>query len=501
MERISVLLDTNVLIDFESPNGVLSSLCADVQRKATSLVSFYYHPLQVKELEKNRDTDSREKTIARVGKFNVLSDPPLASDAQIEAKGWSNRRSNDRIDNQLLWCIEESVVSFFVTQDKALRAKARSSGLSERVFSLSQFDEWLDSFFDEPIDSAAIRNCKCYQIDVSDAFFDSLRESYGQSEFDEWWRKCKTRQRDCWAIIDSRNKLSGLCVYKEERNEAINCNGFIPEGKVLKLCTFKVSSDALGSKQGERLLLVAFDYARRNGYSFLYLHVDERKHVHLVDLITQFGFERMGNHSTSRQDTVYGKYIIPPTGEENLEKAEYLLRYYPSFMADSTVNKFVIPIQKVFHERLFPDNSDFKNSLLGDDPDMYTSESNAIRKAYICRKRCNTIEPGDLLLFYRSVDRKSIEVLGGVVAVYRLNDTDEIYNLVKRRTVYSKEEIEGMRSSSAAGELLVIVFDYLGAVAPPFSLKELREAGATHPQSLQPINEELFKAVVARLES
>ena len=500
MERISVLPDTNILIDFENPNEILSPLCADVLRKSASLVSFYYHPLQIEELERNKDAGARKKTIARVGKFNKLLDPPLADDCEIEAMGWSNLKRNDRIDNQLLWCIKESVVSFFVTEDKALRAKARSSGLSERVFSLTQFDEWLDSFYDDPIDSAAIRNCKCHQIDVADTFFDSLRESYGQLEFDEWWNKCKSLQRDCWAIINSYDKLCGLCVYKEERGEAINLSGFIPEGKILKLCTFKVSNDALGSKQGERLLSVAFDYAKRNGYSFLYLHVDEKKHTHLIDLIIQFGFERMGNHSTSRQDAVYGKYIKPPTGEGDLGKAEYLLRYYPSFLTDSTVNKFITPIQKVFHERLFPDNSDFKNSLLGGDPEMYASESNAIRKAYICSKRCRNIEPGDLLLFYRSVDRKSIDVLGGVVAVYRLSDVEEIYNLVKRRTVYSKEEIEDMQSKSSTGELLAIIFDYLGAVEPPFTLKELREAGAAHPQSLQSLNEEVFNGVIARIK-
>ncbi|WP_165253992.1 hypothetical protein [Adlercreutzia sp. ZJ304] len=502
METISVLLDTNVLIDFENPNDVLSPFCADVLRKARQFVTFYYHPLQIEELKRNKDVDARKKTLSRVGQFNELIDPPLASVAQFDTMGWSNHRVNDYIDNQLLWCIQESVVSFFVTQDKALRSKARSSGLSEKVFSLNEFSEWLDSFFDSPIDSAAIKNCKCHQIDEKDVFFDSLRESYGQEEFDHWWRdKCKAAQRDCWAIVDSYGRLNGLCVYKEECGEVINNEGFIPEGKTLKLCTFKISETALGSKQGEKLLHVAFKYARRNDYHFLYLHVDEAKHSHLVDLITQFGFERMGNHSTSSHDTVYGKYVKPPRVEEKPGKVEYLMRYYPSYLSDLTVNKFITPIQRVFHERLFPDNSDFKNSLLGDDPELYPSESNAIRKAYICRQQCKTIEPGDLLLFYRSSDRKSIDVLGAVVAVYRSSDTDEICNLVKRRTVYSRDEIETMRCRSATGELLVIVFDYLGAIVPPFTLSEMRKSGMAHPQSLQSFDEDLFSIVASRLES
>lgn len=126
-------------------------------------------------------------------------------------------------------------------------------------------------------------------------------------------------------------------------------------------------------------------------------------------------------------------------------------RFYPAYKADSDVGKYLIPIQREYHERLFPDASDFSQSLLGKLPEMYSSESNTIRKAYLCGSNVKSIESGDLLLFYRSQDRQSIEVLGVVNGARRLSDRERVMEMVKGRTVYSMWEIEGKLRDHPSG--------------------------------------------------
>ena len=71
-----------------------------------------------------------------------------------------------------------------------------------------------------------------------------------------------------------------------------------------------------------------------------------------------------------------------------------------------------IPIRPQYHEDLFPDFSSMKGSLFEKDQSLYSCQGNTIKKAYLCHSRIKSIRKGDIVLFYRSKDRKSIQCMG-----------------------------------------------------------------------------------------
>lgn len=53
--------------------------------------------------------------------------------------------------------------------------------------------------------------------------------------------------------------------------------------------------------------------------------------------------------------------------DDNCNSLESLIRYYPYFKDNESVQKFIIPIQPQYHEVLFPDFSSMKGSLFEKD--------------------------------------------------------------------------------------------------------------------------------------
>ena len=71
-----------------------------------------------------------------------------------------------------------------------------------------------------------------------------------------------------------------------------------------------------------------------------------------------------------------------------------------------------IPIRPQYHEDLLPDFSSMQGSLFEKDQSLYSCQGNTIKKAYLCHSRIKSIRKGDIVLFYRSKDRKSIQCMG-----------------------------------------------------------------------------------------
>ena len=158
----------------------------------------------------------------------------------------------------------------------------------------------------------------------------------------------------------------------------------------------------------------------------------------------------MGNQTFFTKSKILEKAVKPNL--HTIEKAkDSNQKFFPSFYDGELVSKYIIPIQPAFFERLFPDFQKVENSegtqlsldLNINKDTKYTSEGFSIQKAYICNSNVHTMKENDVVLFYRTDDYKSILTLGTIEKVYyNLNDADEIYKLIKRRTVYTVEEIK-----------------------------------------------------------
>ena len=178
----------------------------------------------------------------------------------------------------------------------------------------------------------------------------------------------------------------------------------------------------------------------------------------------------------------------PNVSDAKIGTLEYHRLFYPHFKCDSTVNKFVVPIIPSYHEILFPDKqpqlSLFTSSAVG----------NAIKQAYLCHARISGIQPGDILLFYRSHDQMAITSIGIVESTNEFKDADKIMQLVSKRTVYSYDDIIAM----AKKKTKVVLFRLASHLPKTIKYKSLlKEKIVNGPiQTIRWISDEAFKKII-----
>ena len=85
---------------------------------------------------------------------------------------------------------------------------------------------------------------------------------------------------------------------------------------------------------------------------------------------------------------------------------------------------------------------------------MYSTPSHTIKKAYVCHANTRRIKAGDIVLFYRSHDRQSIQIIGVVEQSVVSKDREEIIALTSKRTVFTEDEL----SSFSQKNCLIILF-------------------------------------------
>src|ERR1019366_2944982 len=107
----------------------------------------------------------------------------------------------------------------------------------------------------------------------------------------------------------------------------------------------------------------------------------------------------------------------------------------------------------------------------------------------LSRSSISLLAPGDLIIFYRSHDKRAATVIGVVEETFRSHDPVELRRFVGPRTVYSDDEINAM---CAMGDVLAILFRQdrcLSTVWPLSLLKENKVVKAA-PQTIQQVTNE-----------
>lgn len=460
-----ILLDTNILILRENYH-VIPDNVAKLMRLLNGLetCSINVHPLSVAELKKDKNKERQEINVKKVSSYAVMEDfPNYMEDLNfIETIGYP-KNSNDIVDNQLLYCVYLNVVDYLITEDQALLNKADLLGL-KTVVNANEAITIFEQFYsktDITLIQSFIKD-KAYNFKLNDNIFNSLKLEY--KEFPDWWKKIASR--DIYAYKSNTDKINALLIPKIEINTVIDCTPILKFDKVLKICLFKVASQACGLKLGERLLKIAFDYAILNKIENIYLTHFCQEKDYLVSLIEKFGFYKYGENS--RGEGIFVKRIIKDCNNNSSDITNLNKQYYPSFCSNENINKHIVPIMPVFHKKLFPDYipTTKQLSLFRDT----SSEGNSIKKAYICNSNTTKIKPNDILLFYRTHDVKSITTLGIVESVYyKQKDPNEIMKLIAKRTVFSFDEISNICKS----DVLVILFNQNFHFKKDFSYNEL----------------------------
>lgn len=434
------LLDTNILIPLEDsqvslPPG-LASFVRLAQEHGHPLV---FHPASEEDINRDRDEDRRKRTRERLAQYTRLDNVPDCP--------WNNpiTSQNDACDNAILYALECDAAHYLVTDDRGIHRKAVSRGLGNRVFAIQAADDFLRRLYEPTtIRLPNIQDVPLHSLTplLADDFFGSLREDY--PTFEEWFRDCARNDRHAWVYwADESERLGALCVYARKENDDATGHGDILPGASLKLCTFKVASDYRGRKIGELFLKTAFRYATENRLEHIFIHGDAGKQSFLFELLSDFGFTEFGRYGN---DVVYVKrhpVSAPEDATPDLSAFEYFRKYFPHFRHDGDVRKFIIPIRPEYHRILFSDYQSPADPQMALFDSIHTA-SNAIKQAYLCHAQLRQLNPGDVVLFYRSIDERAITSLGIVEQYEMLQEVNEIADRVRRRTVYSMSEIENM---------------------------------------------------------
>lgn len=160
----------------------------------------------------------------------------------------------------------------------------------------------------------------------------------------------------------------------------------------------------------------------------------------LIDLIKEWGFTLHGSkHSTSGEEQVFTRDFKPRADLKHPNLT------YPYFSRKA--RKFIVPIYPRYHTELFPDSilrTESPHDFVENRPNR-----NAISKVYICRSWERNLNPGDIILFYRTAAEGQaayytavITTIGIVQNVYtQISGLEHFIQLCRKRSVFSDAEL------------------------------------------------------------
>lgn len=488
MSQQSYLIDTNILIGLEDHHQVESAYARFLNLASAHKVDVFVHEVAAEDIKRDANAERRSISLSKIKKYRVIKGRRGLTEAELAADYGPLRKPNDVVDVTLLNALESGAADFLVTQDKGLhqRAQKRCAELGRRVlFMADAADLLIQTYEPKDVPIRHVAEVKANEINHKDRFFDSLREGY--PGFDFWWaEKCVKQHRSCWVVYDD-DVLAGLVVRKDETKH--DADTVTKAGKVLKICTFKVSPEKRGVKLGELLLKQVLWFAQTNGYDLAYLTAYSDQAA-LIDLLEFYGFRNAGKNSNG--EFIYERSFSINILRRDDDACAFTLarKNYPKFLVDDTVRGFGIPIQESYHDILYPDlwNPRQPDLFSGtSNADALTRPGNTIRKVYLCRAQSRLGPPGSVLFFYKGSSRElpsqAMTALGILESVTLATSTKHLMLLTGGRSVYSEEALE---TWNASGERPVKVINYLlvAYIEPPISLDELRGIGVVsgHPQ-------------------
>jgi hypothetical protein len=482
------LLDTNILIPLEDSQIPLIDSLANVVRMASEHGhQLVYHPASENDIKRDPHLDRRAKTLQRLKQYTRLdAGPPCPWNAPETG-------INDACDNEILYTLHCDAAHALITEDRGIHEKAKARGLLGRVYTIQTAEDWLRRLYEKQrVQLPNVEETELYSLtpNLGEEFFDSLRGSY--KNFDLWFRAKAREGRRAWVTRESDRRLGAICIFAHQEHEQITVDGRMLQGPALKLCTFKVGPAIRGRKIGELFLKAAFRYATANRLQEIFVHGDADQDHFLFEMLEDFGFTQIGTDpGTEGRDAVYLKNhpLDPPLS--SLEPFEYLRQFFPHFRHDDALAKFIVPIRPEYHQVLFPDCPTAHQLPLF----QGNQAGNAIKLAYLCHAQTKVMSPGDIVLFYRSGDERAVTSLGVVESYETLDNAETIASRVKRRTVYSMDEISTMVKQPTR----VMLFRLVRHFQQPLDLAWLKSNHITKgaPQSIVKISDAAFKEVLA----
>jgi predicted GNAT family N-acyltransferase len=482
-------------------------------------IQVYIHEASIEDINRDQDQQRKQITLSKANKYPKLKGIHCPDKNALVQRYGVIKKDNDHVDVRLLHAIEIKVAGFLVTEDIGLKERAEKCGLDDRVLNVIEALSWLRQTY-EPlkIKLPHIQHLGCHQLDVNQPIFTSLKNDY--NEFENWFKNnCIPNHRDCWTVTLD-NTIVAIAIWKDETGSDLN--GTIVEDnnpaenkdKVFKICTFKVDDAYRGSKIGEHLLKQALWHAYENKYDWIYLTTFPDKQPFLINFLKGFGFESCGKNNRS-EEVLVKRVIHTDVPLNGLAPVAYHKKYYPVFLDNGGIQKFMIPIEPKFHLKLFPEYSPASQPLLFQ-PEQVTSiqnevSGNTIRKVYLCRAQVKKMKQGDIALFYMSKNdnflySQSVTVVGVIDGYIECSSLEELQAATAKRSVYSYDDMRILLESSSS-PIKVIDFMIAGHITgindtPPPDLNRLTSNGILNgqPQSITEIDDSRYSKLKSMIQ-
>ncbi|SHM95742.1 hypothetical protein SAMN02746066_04091 [Anaerosporobacter mobilis DSM 15930] len=275
---------------------------------------------------------------------------------------------------------------------------------------------------------------KFTQINLSDHFFDSLREDY--VGFEDWFHK--KAEEFAYVHYDKESNLDGFLYVKLDGTYINDVEPVIKSEKIVKIGTFKINPH--GTRLGERFIKSALDYAIEEKASVCYVTIFE-KHSALISLLQKYGFQKYGvKKSSNGEELVLLKELTNTTGN--------VITDYPLINTNSK-RKFLLSIYPNYHTVMFPDSmlNNESSTMLKDVP--YT---NSIHKIYICRMEgVDSLQNGDIIIVYRTAEAgknaeyssvvTSVCIVETVKSQNEFKDFEDFYRYACTYSVFDKDDL------------------------------------------------------------
>jgi L-amino acid N-acyltransferase YncA len=475
---VKYLIDTNIFIPLEpTAAGDIESITARVaafaQRANAAGYPLFVHPIQERDLAADKNEQRRQIRGILFSKYPRLPDPPSGNQVN-RILGTPAPDSHDWVDHQLLASVYADAIDTLVTEDVRLHRKARRLSVHHRVANVADATAEIEALCDKaPPPLPAVRALKAHSLNETDPIFISVRAAY--PGFDGWLTKCKREHRQCWVILGEDESYAGVAIVKREDQP--------PFGdwlKTLKICTFKISEEHAGSKYGELLLRELLQYAEKNRFSQLYVEAYPRQEQ-LIDFLDQFGFFDVGANNARGELRLAKRRVFSENDLSIIKPLEFNRRFGPSAVKWRDTSAFIVPVKPKYHDTLFPEATPQQQLLQG-----HAACGNALRKAYLCNATSREIEPGAVLIFYRSEDTRGVTVLAVAEETLVSHDPIKVARFVGKRTVYPFTQIKRL----CARDVLAILFRQAQVLQRPITLDKLiqKKIIAAAPQSITKLN-------------
>ncbi len=475
-----VLLDTNILIGREDPKIPPQGLTDLLRLLNENNVVLLVHPASIRELERDPNVERRGLVLAKTRSYAQLDQTRAPPADFVTAMGGASR-PNDLVDATILYSVMCDAVSFLLTEDRELLHRAARVDIQDRTLTIQGGLEFFSGLFARTIPAAplTLKLSPVHALDLSDPFFDSIKQDY--LGFEAWFRRIAQEGRQCIWLPSDDNLIGALLIYKDETEPLVGR----PARRRLKICTLKVGDTFSRQRVSELLVSWAFRYANQNGFFETYLTIYPRFELQVAILET-LGFSDIGARMEER---VLLKKLVYENGSQLPPPDQFFKTYFPAFRKDSAVRKFLIPVQPTWHTRLFPDYHLYRPQRVFEDYVGAAPAGNAIRKAYLCHSRITKIRPGDIVLFYRSQDVRLVTHLGLVERAVFCQNLEQVIQTTGNRTVLPIRDLEILSRKP----VLVILFWSVGPASPSPPRGNSIEGVVSVPQSIIELNEKRYQ--------